>query len=106
MDFLKAEKLPELKSGNRVESNEQAIYPNKLQVLSVPNHEKFPRPAKLKDEAYKAVDEEKNAGKILAEFIKEQEADLGPLLDRVNKVKQKHQVLTGLETECNAIKTQ
>ena len=104
MNFLKAENLPELKTWDKIDSNEQVIYLNELQSLSVPNREKFHRLAKLKDKAYKAVDEEKNVEKILAEFIKEQEAAYGPLFERVNNVKQKHQVLTELEIESNEIK--
>ena len=55
------------------------------------------------DKAYKALDEEKDAEKALAEFIKEQDTAYCSLMERVNKVKQRHQVLTELEAESGKI---
>ena len=51
MDFLKDEKLPEFKTGNRTEANEQAVYLNELLSLTKQNREKFHNLSKLMDKA-------------------------------------------------------
>ena len=45
----------------------------------------------------------KECGKAFTEYIKEQEQAHGPLMDRVNKHKWKHKVLTELEIEADEI---
>ena len=62
MDFLTVEKLPDLKTGDRVDPDEQVIYVSELYSLSLHNHEKFHLLAKLMDKALKAVSEEKIRG--------------------------------------------
>ena len=56
------------------------------------------------DKVYKAIDEEKDAERALTEYIEKQELAHGPLMDRVNKLKQKHKVLTELEVESDEIR--
>ena len=54
MEFLAAEKLPELVTGDRFDSDEQGM----LQKLSLQNWEKFHFLAQLMDKTHKAVAEE------------------------------------------------
>ena len=49
------------------------------------------------DKAYTAVAEEKDKEKALAEFIMEKDTTYGSLIERVDKVNQRLQVLTELE---------
>ena len=87
MDFLTVEKLPDLKTGDRVDPDEQVIYVNELHSLSFYNREKFHLLAKLMDKAYKAITQEKDEKKALAEYIKEQNTAHGSLMKRFDKVK-------------------
>ena len=96
MDFLKYGQMPELKSGNRTEENEQVVYSNELQNLTKQNHNKFPNVSKLMDKAYTATNEERDVEKAFTKYVEEQEQTYSPLVDRVNKLKQKHKVLAEL----------
>ena len=99
MEFLAAEKLPELVTGDRSDSDEQVIYVNELQKLSLQNWVKFHLLAQLMDKTHKAVAEENDEEKALEEFIKKQDTTYGQLMERFNKIKQRHKVLTELEAE-------
>ena len=55
------------------------------------------------DKVHKATAEEEAAGKVLNSYFNNQEEKYGSLIDRVNKIKQKHQVLTELEVESDEI---
>ena len=103
MDFLAVEKLPDLKTGDRSDPDEQVIYVNELNSLSLQNREKFHLLAQLIHKAFKAVAEEKDEEKALAEFIKEQGTTHDSLMERFDMVKQRHQVLTKLEEESDEI---
>ena len=51
------------------------------------------------DKTHKAVAEENDEEKALEEFIKKQDTTYGQLMERFNKIKQRHKVLTELEAE-------
>ena len=100
MEFLAAEKLPELVTGYRPDSEVQVIYVNGLQKLSLQNTENFHL---LMDKTHKAVAEENDEEKALEEFIKKQDTTYDSLMERFDKVKQRHQVLTELDAESDEI---
>ena len=56
------------------------------------------------DRVHKATAAEEDAVKAFNEYIEEQEEAYGPLVDRVNKIKQRHKVLAALEIEAEEIK--
>ena len=54
--------------------------------------------------AYTAKDAERDTEKAFTKYIKEQEQAYCPLVDRFNRLKQKHKVLTELEIEAEEIR--
>ena len=56
------------------------------------------------DKAYTATNAERDAEKAFTKYIEEQEQAYGTLVDRVNRLEQKHKVLTQLEIQAEEIR--
>ena len=99
MEFLAAEKLPYLVSGERSVLDEQVLYVSELQKLSSPIPERFCILAQLMEKTHKAAAEENNQANTLEAFVTRHDATQRKLTERFEKVKKRHQALTKLMTE-------
>ena len=96
MQFLKEEKIPELKTGSRVVKEEPAVYVEELKNLTKQNRDKYHDLAKLVDKVHKATAAEEAAVKGFNDNINNQEENYGSLIDRVNKIEHRCKVLAAL----------
>ena len=99
MESLAVEKLPDLVTGQRSVPEEQVLYENELQKLSLQIQERFHILAQLMEKTHQAAAEEDNQAKALEVFFTRKDATQGPLSERVEKGKEKHQEITKLLTE-------
>ena len=86
INFLKEDELPTLKSGNRTDQKEPAIYTNELQRLTKQNWDKLHHISQLVNQASKATEEEKQARRTLNSYISDSEEIHSPLREKFEKV--------------------
>ena len=106
MQFLKDDKILELKKGSRVVKEEPAVYEEELENLTGQNCDKYYDLVKLLGKVHKATVEGEAAVKALNSYISNQEETYGSLINRVSKIDHKNKALEALEIEAEEIKEQ